>query len=252
LSWSVVLAAPVLYTWAFEGRAMPYLDGVMSRTGIGSVAIAGNKPSVTPDWIFDLVTLASPFAGAALAAFWTDALVRGRRELERPGAIVLVSAFLMALLTAATVQMWDEYLLVFVPSSLILVLRETTPSPRGWAAGALMCAAMLAYALLEQADHMAWNAARWKVGRELVERGVPPEEIHGGFEWVGMYDFEKGLPIAIERGREDDLFGWAKVFRDRYFLSFEPQRRSRVVTSARYETRFGPAGEILALEAFKP
>jgi len=90
--------------------------------------------------------------------------------------------------------------------------------------------------------------ARWTAGRALVQRGPRPEEIQGGFEWIGVYDFENAQPVASASGYEYDLFAWAKVFHDRNFLAFEPQRRTRVVSNVSYWTRFGPEGTVYVLE----
>jgi 4-amino-4-deoxy-L-arabinose transferase-like glycosyltransferase len=248
VAWLFVLTIPVVFFWLNEGRSMPYLDGVVSRDGIGAMTLPGRKPPLTPGWLFDVATVIAPFAGAASAALWTDALRHPRRELAGPGAVVLLAALGMVALMALAVKLWDEYLLVLVPASLYLVLREAPVSMRGGLAGALVCVAAFAYALREQGDYMAWNEARWQLGRALVQTGVQPEQIQGGFEWLGWYDFERALPAAIEAGRGDDLFGWTSVFPDRYFLSFEPQRRTRTVGSARYDSRLGPAGVVLLLE----
>src|SRR4029453_3718738 len=44
--------------------------------------------------------------------------------------------------------------------------------------------------------------ARWTAGRALVQRGARPEEIQGGFEWIGVYDFENAQPVASASGYE--------------------------------------------------
>jgi hypothetical protein len=227
---------------------MPYLDGVVSREGIGALTLAGRKRPLTPSWLFDAATVVAPLAGAALAALGTDALRHPRRELAGRGAVVLLAALGMVALMALAVKLWDEYLLVLLPVSLYLVLREAPVSLRGAAVGALACAGLFLYSLREQGDYMAWNEARWRMGRALVQTGVAPETIQGGFEWLGWYDFEKALPAAIEAGRGDDLFGWTNVFPDRYFLSFEPQPRTRTIGSAPYTSRLGAAGVVLLLE----
>jgi len=106
----------------------------------------------------------------------------------------------------------------------------------------------LAYTLPEQAEYLAWNDARWRVGRELVRQHVPPVRIDGGFEWVGWFDFERALPIALAAGYSDNLGAWMTIFPDRYFLSFEPVDGARIVASARWRTRFGSEGTVLAVE----
>jgi len=255
VAWLLVLGGPALFAYMADGTGMPYLAGIIHREGIGEIALVGAKPLVTPQWVFGLVTLLAPFLGAASGTLWTDVLLNPRRESAGPGAVVLASGLFMAALTAATVQLWDEYLLVFVPASLYLVLREGPVSVRGWCAGALVCAAMLGYALREQADYLAWNVARWSVGRSLVDAGVPAVEIEGGFEWMGWYDFEKALPLAIAAGREDELFAWVTALPDRFFLAFDtdqPAGGVRVVGTAPYRTPWGPQGTVYALEPITP
>ena len=36
-------------------------------------------------------------------------------------------------------------------------------------------------------DWLAWNSARWELGRRAVARGVHPWDIEGGFEWDGWH-----------------------------------------------------------------
>jgi len=251
VGWVLMLGGPALFAYASNGIGMPYLDGIISRDGIGDIALDGTKPRVTPQWVFDLVTVVAPFLGAVLATLWTDVFLNPRREIAGPGAVVLLSGLMMAALTAPMAQLWDEYLVVFVPASLYLVLREGRVSLRGSYAGALVCAAMLAYTLPEQADYLAWNDARWTLGRRLVDAGVPATEIQGGFEWIGWYDFEKALPLAIAAGHGDDLFCWSDAIPDRYILVFEGSqrpKRTRLVGSVPYRTQFGSQGWVYALE----
>ncbi len=255
-AWALLCIGATWYAHHATGTGMPYLPGVIVRDGIGGVTIGGEKPRVTPDWVFVVVAMVAPAAGAAIAALWTDALANLRRELAGRGAVVLLASLFMAALTAPMVKLWDEYLLVFLPASLYLVLRETSISLRGWVAGSLVCAAMLAYALSEQAEYVAWNEARWELGNQLIDAGAAPEAINGGFEWVGWYDFEKALPISIATGHGDDLFHWASVLSDRYYMAFQPlgveAGLSKVAGVVSYHSRFGPGGEIFALEAAKP
>jgi 4-amino-4-deoxy-L-arabinose transferase-like glycosyltransferase len=254
--WALLCIAATWYTQDRIGLEMPYLAGVITRDGIGGVTIAGLKPRVTPDWVFTLVGIVAPVAGAAIAALWTEVLLHARRELAGRGAVVLLAALIMAAPTAPMVSLWDEYLLVFLPASLYLALRHVTLSSRGVAAGALVCTAMLAYALPEQAETLAWNDARWKLGRELVAKGASPQQINGGFEWVGWYDFETALPLSIAAGHHDDLFHWASVLPDRWFMAFQPlgveRGRSAVAGVVHYRTRFGPGGDVYALEGAAP
>lgn len=255
-AWFLLLVGVSAYGYVTRGSGMPYLDGVLDRDGVGALTLQGRKPRVTPAWVFDLVTLVAPLAGAAQATLWMEWLRNARREILSSSAVLPLSALVMGALTLPMVDLWDEYLLVFIPASLYLALREARLSPRSLVTGALVCVVMLTYVLREQADYLAWNTARWEVGRRLVGDGVAPIEIGGGFEWVGWYDFEKALPIALAAGHGDNMFDWYNVLPDRYFMAFEPlgveRGRRTVLGVVRYSTRFGPGGEIYALDMAKP
>ena len=60
-------------------------------------------------------------------------------------------------------------------------------------------------------DWMAWNSARWTLGRRAVSRGIHPNDIEGGFEWDGWHS-------PIRRPEESPpLTGLTLPFTDMYF-----------------------------------
>ena len=239
--WFTALGILVIFMTVVAGRPMPYLANVINREGIGVLSLAGHKPPVTPGWVFWLVTVVAPFVGAAQGALWTDALISIFREREQPFTLLLIASVLMAIPTLLIVYLWDEYLIVFIPASLYLVLRlgaqtnrwrlasvsaNAAPTkvgaPLGWACVLTACGAMMAYTLIEMDDHMAWNAARWTAGERLVMQGIAPEAIDGGFEWIGWHEFDTALAQAIAAGQRDNLEAWQTITPNRFRLAFEP------------------------------
>jgi hypothetical protein len=151
---------------------------------------------------------------------------------------------------AVIVTLWDEYLIVFIPTGLYLALRLRPITRYGGVVGISVCALMLVYGLREMADYMAWNSARWSAGRALVAQGVPPEAIDGGFEWIGWYEFESALPVAIANGRRSDLFAWTTVNRHAYRLAFSPVAGYDVIGWVPYRgSLLDPGGQIYILRA---
>ncbi len=250
--WLVALGVLAAGIVALTGKPMPYLANVINYEGIGVLSLAGNKTPITPDWVFWLATAAAPLAGAAQGTLWTDALLNARREGAQPARVVFAVSLLMAAFTAVIVAMWDEYLIVFIPAGLYLVLRLGPVKLPGWLFGLGACVAFLAYGLFEMDDHMAWNAARWAAGEQLVAQGAPPDAINGGFEWVGWYEFETALPIAIAHGQRDDLFAWMAVTPDQYTLAFEPLPDYTLRDRFPYQTRLGRSGQIYILQSAVP
>ena len=51
-------------------------------------------------------------------------------------------------------------------------------------------------------DWLAWNSARWEVGRRALVRGIDPWDIEGGVEWNGWFAVEQrpGRPVGVRRG----------------------------------------------------
>ena len=79
--WTAVVALSAYVTHG----PMPYLGNVINRVGLGPIGLAGQKPVVTPTWVFWLVTACAPVtAGAVQGAIWTDALLRASQAGLRP------------------------------------------------------------------------------------------------------------------------------------------------------------------------
>ena len=72
-------------------------------------------------------------------------------------------------------------------------------------------------------DWLAWNSARWALGRRAVnEKGINPHDIEGGFEWNGWY-----APVPRHRDMPPPPNGLILAFTHDYF----PQVRGRFALS---------------------
>jgi hypothetical protein len=251
--WFLVLAVPILGMIVFTGLPMPYMLDVINRSGMGMASLAGQKISEIPVWVFWLVTMVAPLAGAAQGALWTDVLRDARREMAGSGAVLLIASLLMAGLTASIGFLVDRYLLVLVPVSIYLALRSGSIKPVGWLIGLGVCATLLVYNLVELGGRMAWTTASWTAGQQLVAQGVPPETIDGGEEWSGWYEFETALPVAIAQGKGNDMFAWRQITPKQYVLAFEPVSGYNVYGQVSYRSPLiGRAGQIYILERPTP
>jgi hypothetical protein len=147
--------------------------------------LLGHVPALT-------LTVLGCVAGAAL-------LVRAGSNLRAGGwksPLFLFGVFHVPFLLIPWI-VFDRYLIVFMPGALLLACRGmflrypdlghvenvTPPSPRrkllGF--GTLVLFGLFSLGLLH--DWLAWNSARWAVGRRALARGVAAQEIDGGFEW---------------------------------------------------------------------
>ena len=138
--------------------------------------------------------------------------------------LVFVSAYAASLLLVGFslhMPLFDRYLLLFVPAILVLVVTKETRSgympERRWR-GALSLMLVLVYATVAVAathDYLAWNRARWMATRTLMEAGVSPHQIDGGYEFNGWY-----LSDPNYRRKPNKSYWW--VDDDEYVIASGP------------------------------
>ena len=89
------------------------------------------------------------------------------------------------------IRTFDRYAVGLLPVIALLlaeVLRRFS-----WSKGAFIAvlAVFVAYALVGTHNYLAWNDARWQLGRRLLATGTPVEQIEGGYEWNGWFLYLK-------------------------------------------------------------
>ena len=118
-------------------------------------------------------------------------------SFEAPGAPVglFASGFLAAfLLSLAGGMYFDRYFLVLLPAAIAAWAATCRVH---WLRLAPGLAFLAAWSVLGSSDSLNWNRARWEGGERLVERGIAPSEVCGGFEWNGVHNYE---PMARAPG----------------------------------------------------
>ncbi|MCX5788788.1 MAG: glycosyltransferase family 39 protein [Elusimicrobia bacterium] len=101
---------------------------------------------------------------------------------------LFASGFLAAfLLSLAGGVYFDRYFLVLLPA---VIAAWAATCRVHWLRLAPGLAFLAAWAVLGSWDSLNWNRARWEGGKKLVERGIAPSSICGGFEWHGVHNYE--------------------------------------------------------------
>ena len=145
---------------------------------------------------------------------------------------------------------YDRYLVILFPGAACLVAARCDETKLFWKAG---MAAIVLYGLVSIGlahDWLAWNSARWKLGREAMAQGVQPADIEGGFEWNGWFGFadpNRPLPARNFRVLLTDNSTLALPFTRAFFpqvtgrfaLAFTQPPNSSVVASNRYSVWLG-------------
>lgn len=165
---------------AWMGQS-PLLGNYMSLGAAYARASVG-APIFMPRMVWYAV-LATSVMGAALLA--GHVLHQG---LPRDELLLCAGGFVSAglLLQLALGQpTFSRYFLILVPVGAGLLLsRDGSHRLRVGFVAAVM---IWAFGLALTAGTMAYDAARWEAATQLVAKGVAPQEIDAGFEWVGMH-----------------------------------------------------------------
>jgi uncharacterized membrane protein len=165
----------------------PVIPAVMAILWIGSIIIGA-------------------LGGAGILLYFARATMRVARGLWRPERrvanwleslmLVFIGAYatlviLVGFSMRSPLTLYDRYLLLFVPAILALVVTTEARSGyipvRRWRS-VLSLALASAYAAVAVAgthDYLAWNRTRWMATHTLMEAGISPHQIDGGYEFNG-------------------------------------------------------------------
>src|SRR6266516_2991046 len=168
-----------------------------------------------PDGVLAILTLGALLGGGLLAVALVAVL--SRETIRGPASMPLLFGLITLGPTVVYYKFWGDYVLAFLPSALLATLLAFG-GPRGSAAvdrrrpltrraqwspaPALIGVALLAaWSVWWERDFLARQAALWQAGRALIEQGIPPEEIDGGFEWNGWYRGQAAIAAVVERSK---------------------------------------------------
>jgi hypothetical protein len=227
------------------GGLFPYTENILTPWGAfaGSrstgLLTVGERPLLLGTGARVLLTLLGCAAGALL-------LVHAAR-VWRQGAwatpLALFTLFSIPFILVAP-DLYDRYLLFLLPGALALAATEApgavaAPESRGrWLAAGAAAVLTGTVSLGLMHDWLAWNAARWALGRRAVARHVDPRDIEGGVEWDAWH---AGVGDAAPRsgGPRWPVLpftrDWFPAITGRYALSFSELRGARRLDSEPYE-----------------
>lgn len=116
-------------------------------------------------------------------------VIAGAREDRAGDSLTPLAVFTLIqfLFILAAPKVYDRYVLFLIPGALAVAVRPAPAGRRAWAGGlvVLLVSAVVSVGLMH--DWLAWNRARWTLGRKAVAEGVHPWQIEGGFEWDGWF-----------------------------------------------------------------
>ena len=241
-SWQIqaLMLVLLLVGLGASGAMLPALGDVLIPSGLGPLTLRDtwvlevHKPAipaiVSIGWI--LVTAISLWAAIAtvltianmMAGAFGNLRLSEWRKTAWPQVLMLTVTGAYAgglILIGGTSSLFDRYFLPLVPSVLaILVIgSEPTRSLRELPWRGVRCFALLGFyamfAVLATHDYLAWNRARWRATDSLLQSGVTPHQIDGGYEFDGWYLYRPGYQVT-----EGKSYWW--VDDDQYIIASAP------------------------------
>jgi hypothetical protein len=165
------------------GGLFPYLDGMVTPYGAYTEFLV---PGVRPVLLGPLIRIALTLAGCLGGALLVDRGVHRLRANGAPGPLLIFTALQVPFILIAP-TLYDRYFLTLLPGALCLAMPSNSPRRLGWVAGLIILGAMGTVSVCLMHDWLAWNSARWELGRRALARQIPAPAIEGGFEWDGWY-----------------------------------------------------------------
>jgi len=135
---------------------------------------------------------------------------------------------------------FDRHLILFLPLLMMVVSMSTTTLNKGKLSSvavsisAILVLCLGAFTISATHDYLAWNRVRWQALNHLVQDlRVSPDQIYGGFEFVGWYFGNKIAtcnPVYKKNGGQAygdlaDFKCFSYNYNDhyQYIVSFEPK-----------------------------
>ncbi|MCS6801348.1 MAG: glycosyltransferase family 39 protein [Chloroflexota bacterium] len=234
---------------ALAGVRFPLAENVFYDLGLGPLTLRDSFFGTVPAWARGpewVPVAATTLAGAGAAALGV-LMARGARRLRQCGGepLLALAAATIALSFAplAVAGFLDRYLIALLPPVVLLAAAGGREVRRGaLIAAAAVLLLFAGFGVAATRDYFSWNRARWLALERLLERGVPPTEIDGGFEFNGWFTYD---PVY----RRDPAKSWWWVVNDRYIVAFDRLPGYREVDREPFLRLLPPAaGAVVVLE----
>ncbi|OPF17352.1 hypothetical protein B1L04_15140 [Microcystis aeruginosa KW] len=210
----------------WQGKTMPFIGNVLRYFGLGPLTLRDtfllkvNLPSYSLVLkVFWLIITAMGVLGAVLLLYYLClAIIQTFSESEKWLKVLILSAILIYLFLFGVKYPFDRYFLFLLPLFMVLLvisnnyINEQYIGKKITAFALTMTFIWGGFTMAATHDYLAWNRTRWQALNDLMEQGVTPEYIDGGYEFNGWY--LNDIKYQKQRGKS---YWW--VNRDDYMIS---------------------------------
>lgn len=242
------------------GGLFPYSTGMLSLSGTFTEGLVPGLRDIVLTFNLRIVITILGCLGAARILVLSLEAVRAKKI----PSVLLVFTVLQFFIMLTTPFVVDRYLEVLFPGAIFLVATRCSASGPGWYAGIMLVLVSGLLSVVLMHDWLAWNSARWELGRRAVAtQNIPPGEIEGGFEWDGWYasaDPARPLkpwdPGLADRGEPRLTLRFTRTHfpevTGRYALAFTEPTNAVTVATQPYSTWLPPAKKEFLFVQEKP
>jgi Dolichyl-phosphate-mannose-protein mannosyltransferase len=236
-AWTLLLW---MNTGRLDGGLFPYTGNMLTPFGsFGDGLVLGTRPVIFGQGTMVALTLLGCFGAGCLI----DRVAQCIRECRGMDALVMFGALHVPFLFFVFI-FFDRYFIPLIPTIAYLCLStHWRPKPLNRMVTLLLVGLVAVISTVLMHDWLAWNSARWELGRRAIQGGMAAVTIEGGYEWDLWY--------SIVDGRWNDKRSWqpsglaissnpwkAPGLEGRCALSFSEVKGTRIVDREPYQSWF--------------
>ena len=195
------VAAWTVLRWMDTGRLdaelFPYTGNMLTPFGsFGDGLVAGTRPAIFGQGTMVVLTLLGCFGAGCLI----DRVAQCIRECRGMNALVMFGTLHVPFLFFISI-FFDRYFIPLIPTIAYLCLStHWRPKPLNRMVTLLLVGLMAVISTVLMHDWLAWNSARWELGRRAIQGGMAAATIEGGYEWDSWYMIVEGRPLRKPAG----------------------------------------------------
>ena len=239
--WTVLVTAFLIKT----GKVLPSLDNIWIDFGVGPTTLADHAGNFTkspspraPELFWQIVTGIGVFSSVALLFHIREIVVRVFKKKEVNPIVILSFVFYVVYLTPfLLVSVYDRYLLPLFPIAIVFLGAGSQKVPcklyQYFAFGFLGLITWFSVAATH--DYLSWNRVRWNALNELIDSGVPKNQINGGVEYVTWNFFS------------EDIEKWWEGVTPIYTLVFNSKTGEKIIKAYTYSRWLPGDGKIYVM-----
>jgi len=210
----------------WQRRTMPSTGNVLRYFGLGPLNLRDtsllkvNLPYYSLGLqVFWFIVTAIGVLGAFLLLYYLClTIIKTFSQSEKWLNVLILSAILIYLFLFGVRYPFDRHFLFLLPLFMVLLvisnnyINEQDIGKKITAFALTMIFIWGGFTIAATHDYLAWNRTRWQALNDLMEQGVTPEYIDGGYEFNGWY--LNDIKYQKQRGKS---YWW--VNRDDYMIS---------------------------------